>query len=224
METITYDAYLARMKREWKLSEHIGVIAPTGGGKTWIVRDLLTLKKHAVVVATKAKDKTLDLYVKEDGFKKYEDWPPYYQHTHIMLWKKAKELGYFQEQRWLIYSMMNDLYKRGGYALYLDDLYYISETLRLKRPLQMMYTQVRSNGVSILASMQRPAWVPLEAVSQSTYLILFRIRSRVDIERAADGMGIDRKELIGAIAELGDFEFLLLENGKEPIKVEKRPM
>ncbi len=224
METITYADFLNRMKSQWKLGEHIGVIAPTGGGKTWIVRDLLNLKKHAVVVATKAKDKTLTLYEKEDGYKNYEKWPPDYLHTHVLLWKKPKQLGDYAEQQALIYLLMNDLYKRGGYALYFDDLYYVSETLKLKRPLQMLYTQVRSNGVSILASMQRPAWVPLEAVSQATYIILFRIRSRVDIERAADGMGIDRRELIAAIAELGDFEFLLLENGKEPIHVEKRQM
>jgi energy-coupling factor transporter ATP-binding protein EcfA2 len=218
VEKITYNDFLNLMHRKWKLGQHIGVIGPTGSGKTFIVRDLLSLKKHAVAIGTKSKDKTLEAY----EFTRRETWPPEWNEHHILLWKKPKNLGDYREQQALVYLTMNDLYKRGGYALYFDDLYYVAITLNLKRPVQMLYTQVRSQGVSIIASMQRPAWVPLEAVSQATYLTIFKIRSRLDVERAADGMGCDRKELMLAIGALEEYEFLLCENGKEPIHVQKR--
>jgi hypothetical protein len=222
METLTYEAYLEWMHKHWHLSEHIGIVAPTGAGKSWIARDLLLMKKHAVVVATKAKDKTLDRYIKEDGFYRIDRWPPEWYQTHVLLWKSAKELGEYRPQQVLIYYAMNDIYKRGGYALYFDDLYYVAETLKLKKPVQMLYTQVRSNGVSLIASMQRPAWVPLEAVSQSTYLLVGRIRDERDVERSAAGMGISKKMLLTAIAELQEFEFLLLQSGKDPIHIQRR--
>ena len=223
MQTLSYDQYIRFMGVHWKLSQHIGVVAPTGSGKSWIVRDLLLMKKHSVVIATKSKDATLDRYVKEDGFYKIDSWPPEWYMKHVIVWKKAKELGDFEPQQVLIYEIMGDVYKRGGYALYFDDLYFVSETLKLKRAVQMLYTQVRSGGVSLISSMQRPAWNPLEAVSQSTYLLVGRIRDEADIKRAAAGMSLDWHELKAAIAELQEYEFLLLQDGKDPIHIQRRP-
>lgn len=222
METLSYDEYLNFMQSKWKLGEHIGVVAPTGAGKSYIVRDLLMLKRHAVVIATKSKDKTLDRYIKEDGFFRIDHWPPEWFQHHVLVWKSAKELGEYRPQQALIYTVMNDIYKRGGYVLYFDDLYYVAETLKLKSPVQMLYTQVRSGGVSLISSMQRPRWVPLEAVSQSTYLLVGRIRDEYDIERAAAGMGINKKALIAALSQLQEYEFLLLQSGQEPIHIQRR--
>lgn len=222
METWDYEKFIAYMKRTWILSEHIGLVAPTGLGKTFIVRDLMNLKKHSVVIATKEKDKSLELYVKEDGFVKRDNWPPDWNESHTLLWRKAKELGNFSEQRILIFYVMNDLYKRGGYVLYFDDLYYVAITLGMRKPVQMMYTQVRSNGVSLISSMQRPTWVPLEAVSQSKYLLVGRIRSDDDIKRTGAGMGQDWRKLKLAIESLKDYEFLLLQDGKDIVHIQKR--
>lgn len=222
METLSYDEYLQYMRRHWQLSQHIGVIAPTGAGKSWIVRDLLLMKKHAAVIATKSKDRTLERYISEDHFSKIDHWPPEWYQTHVVVWKPAKELGMFAPQQMLIYYVMSDVYKRGGFVLYFDDLFFVSDTLRLKSAVQMLYTQVRSNGVSLISSMQRPAWVPLEAVSQSTYLLVGRIRDERDVERAAGGMGISKKMLLAAIAELQEYEFLLLQSGQEPIHIQRR--
>jgi hypothetical protein len=108
---------------------------------------------------------------------------------------------------------------RGGYTVYFDDVYYISNTLKLKSALQMFYTQVRSGNVSILASIQRPSWVPIEVVGQATYLIMLKIRDIVDIERVAQGVGISKKELIAANETLQGREFLLLQSGHAPIHV-----
>ena len=223
MQTLSYDEYLQFMGANWHLSEHIGVVAPTGEGKSWITRDLLLMKKHAVVIATKSRDKTLDRYVKEDGFYKVDYWPPQWYQTHVLLWRKAPELGEFRGQQVLIYSCMNDVYKRGGYVLCFDDLYYVAEILKLKRSVQMLYTQVRSGGVSLIANMQRPSWVPLEAVNQASYLLVGRIESEDDIKRTAAGSGKDWKILKAAIDELEKYEFLLLQKRQEILHIQRRP-
>lgn len=173
-----------------------------------------------VVIATKAKDKTLDERYR--SFVKRSSWPADYDQHKILFWKKPKRLGDFREQQIAIYELMDDVYRRGGYTISFDDLYYVSETLKLKRALQMLYTQVRSGNASIVANMQRPAWVPLEAVSQSSYLLVFRIHDRADTDRIAEGMGLDRKTLASQVAELQKYEFLFIEMGQEPIRVEKQ--
>ena len=221
VEYWTYEQFLAYMKGEWKQGEHIGVIGPTGAGKTWIVRDLLLLRRYSVVIATKEKDKTLVKYEKEDGFQLYDTWPPFYQDTRVLLWKKPKELGNFYDQAVLVYQVMSDIYKRGGWTVSFDDIYYVSNTLRLKGAVQMFYTQVRSNNVSILGNMQRPSWVPLEAVSQVSYIIMFITRDKRDLARIAEGAGLDLDEVKAANGELLKHEFLLLQTGKNPVRVAK---
>lgn len=220
MEEITYQDFLRQLKHKWKGGQHIGVIGPTGSGKSWAVADILNLRRHVVVVATKSKDRTLDERYKD--FVKRNTWPPDWTEKKVLFWKKPKRLGDFREQQIAVYELMDDVYRRGGYTISFDDLFYVSETLKLKRPLQMLYTQVRSQNASIVANMQRPAWVPLEAVSQVTYLIVFRIHDRQDIDRIAEGMGLDRKTLASQVSELQQYEFLFLEIGKEPIKVERQ--
>jgi hypothetical protein len=86
----------------------------------------------------------------------------------------------------------------------------------------MLYTLVRSQDVSIISSFQRPRWVPLEAVSQVSYLICFRIHDRIDAERVAGGMGVDRKELLGAMGELEQYQFILIRSDATIVKVLRR--
>lgn len=224
METVSYGQYLSYMASHWRLSEHIGVVAPTGAGKSWIVRDLLLLKKHAVVIATKGKDDTLEKYVKEDGFSKIDHWPPEWYQSHVLVWKKAR-LGETLPQRVLIHRVMDDIYERGGYVLYFDDLFFVSKTLGLKEQVQMLYTQVRSNGASLISSMQRPSWNPLEAVSQSTYILIGQIESEDDIKRVAAGMGKNWHMLSECIDQLDTYEFLLVRRGKRnpPLHIQRRP-
>jgi hypothetical protein len=217
METINYTQFLATLDENWEPGEHITIIAPTGGGKSWIAADILSLRQWVVVIATKARDKTLETRYKD--LARRSTWPPDYTQKRVLLWKKPARLGDFQSQQLLIYSVLADIYVRGGYTVYFDDVYYISNTLKLKSALQMFYTQVRSGNVSILASIQRPSWVPIEVVGQATYLIMLKIRDIVDIERVAQGVGLSKKELIAANETLQGREFLLLQSGHAPIHV-----
>lgn len=196
------------MKANWKPGQHIGIVGPTGSGKSYIARDLLELRKYAVVFATKSKDRTLEEY----NFEKFDRWPVEYDTRLVILWKKAKRLGDYNHQRMLIYNAMDDIYRVGGWTMYFDDLYYVSETLGLKRAIQMLYTQVRSQDVSIISSFQRPRWVPLEAVSQASYILCFRVHDRLDVARIAEGMGIDRQALQGAMQQLEQYQFLLIKS------------
>lgn len=219
MITRTYQEFLTIFGNTWKQGEHVAICGPTGSGKTYSAQDILKLKKRVVVIATKSKDETLDCY---RGFKRRDTWPPDWNEKLVLFWKKPKNLKDFRSAQIAIYGVMADLYKYGSWTVYFDDLFFVSETLKLKEPLRMFYTQVRSNDVSIVASIQRPFWVPVEAVSQSSYVLLFPTRDERDIKRVAEGMGLSFNELLEGVRSLKQYEFLLVEHGKEPIHVEKR--
>jgi ABC-type dipeptide/oligopeptide/nickel transport system ATPase component len=220
MQAIAYTTFLGRLRGRWKPGQHIAVVGPTGSGKSWAVADILALRKHVVVVATKAKDKTLDERYKQ--FKTRSSWPAEYDEHKVLFWKKPKRLGDFREQQIAIYELMADVYSRGGYTISFDDLYYVSETLKLKRALQMLYTQIRSQNASIVGNMQRPSWVPLEAINQVTYMLLFKVHDKADVDRIAEGMGLDKRTLYRQVSELKQYEFIFIEVGHEPIKIEKQ--
>ena len=218
---LTHEQFLEQFQHKWRQGQHVLLIGPTGSGKTIVAQDVEELRQHVVVIATKAKDESLERYKR---FSKMDHWPPQWYEKLILYWKRPRNLGDFKEQRAGIYQVMSDLYEIGGWTVYFDDLYYVSNTLGLKGAIQMFYTQVRSNNVSIMASIQRPAWVPLEAVSQSTYALVFSIRDERDIVRVAEGLSLAPKELKSAIGNLKQYEFLFLETGQPLQLVEKRKL
>lgn len=221
METLTYQQWLDHFRQQWEPGQHVLLVGPTGSGKTIAAEDMLLLRKYVVAIATKAKDESLDRY-KEAGFKQIDTWPPAWNIKRALYWKKPKALGDFATMQIGIYKLLNDIYQHGGWTVSFDDLVFITGTLKLKEPIRMFYTQVRSMGVSIVALLQRPFWAPLEAISQSTYALVFQATDEHDIHRLSEGLSINYKQLLEALKELGEYEFLFLRTGKQPIKVSKK--
>jgi energy-coupling factor transporter ATP-binding protein EcfA2 len=221
LKRLQHDEFLIRFGKTWKQGQHVAIVGSTGSGKTTVAQEIEDLRDYVVVIATKANDESLDHYTR---FTKMDKWPPDYTKKLVLFWKKPKVLGDFREQRRAIYGVMADVFKVGGWTVYFDDLFYVSETLRLKESVRMFYTQVRSNHVSIVSSIQRPFWVPIEALSQSTYVLLFGTRDQRDIKRVSEGISIPIQELQQAISQLEEYEFLFLQTGKTPILIEKRDL
>ncbi len=85
----------------------------------------------------------------------------------------------------------------------------------------MLYTQSRSNNITLVGSIQRPSWVPIEVPSQSSFIILFKNYDQRDVDTIAEATGIDRKELRALNASLQQYDFLFIENGKSVQYVQK---
>lgn len=218
-ETWDYNEFLNNFRTTWKIGEHVAICGTTGSGKTFVAEDIKLMRKWLVVIATKSNDETLDAY---SGFSKRTSWPPDFHEKLVLLWKKPKDLVKLRETQELVYTTMNHLFRYGGWTIYFDDLFFVSETLKLKSAIRVFYTQVRSSNVSIVASIQRPFWVPVEVVSQSKYAILFVTQDEKDIHRVAEGLGVNYRVLCAALEKLEQYEFLLLIRGKTPIIVHKK--
>lgn len=219
MEKVEYQNFLSLFKHKWQQGQHVLISGPTGSGKTYVAEDIKEIRAWLVVIASKKKDETLDGYT---GFKKTDKWPPHYMDQKILFWRKPKNIEDLQGMRVAIYKVLSDVFIVGGWTIYFDDIAFVSGTLKMDRQLRMMYTQVRSNNTSLVASVQRPFRVPVEVVSQSSYILLFKTQDERDIERIAQESGQSPYTLKKQVKELQQYEFLFIEHGKNPILVGKR--
>lgn len=217
LREISRSEFLEEFKHFWIVGQHVTLVGTTGSGKTVLARDLCDLRRYVVVIASKAKDESLDKFPK--SFHRIKKWPPEFHQEKVVFWKKPGNLGDFNDQRTAFYYALQDIYKSGGWTVYFDDIFYLAKTLKLDNVLQMLYTQVRSQGVSLLGSIQRPAWVPLEVVNQASHVLVFGLKDDKDIERVSKEQGVRKYEVVKSVEMLRQYEFVWIRTGMKPVIV-----
>src|SRR3954469_22140499 len=65
---IPWDVFITNVFH-WKNGQHIGLIGPTGLGKTTLMTNLLPLKPYVVVFATKPRDETMHALIRSGYIK-----------------------------------------------------------------------------------------------------------------------------------------------------------
>ena len=89
---VTWDEFLKSFR--WKQGEHVTLLGPTGQGKTTLALAILPRREYVIVFGTKAKDKTLDRLIKEDGYEKCTEYPPPTWAKKVVLWPSTKTATY----------------------------------------------------------------------------------------------------------------------------------
>lgn len=88
-----------------------------------------------------------------------------------------------------VVSETNDLlrqcYEQKDWLIYIDELYGIQEKGNYPAVLNAVYTRGRSRRVSVIACCQRPAWVPLFALTETQHQYVFRLPLSEDRGRMA---------------------------------------
>lgn len=192
---LTYSQFLNDLKSRWRNGQHLTIVGETGDGKSWLAADILQEKKYVIAFATKGADETLDTRYK--GFTHLKEWKPEWHHRKILFWPKQRWLGDYDIQRVQLWKALNTAYKQGAWYFYFDDGFLICNGLNLGRAMQTLYTQMRSEKITLVASMQRPSarTVPVEMYNQARYLLVFRLNDNRDIDTVARQSGIDYKLL-----------------------------
>jgi hypothetical protein len=201
-----------RLHFRWNQSEHISILAPTGGGKTTLERQLIPYRKFNLFLATKPFDKEYDRLIKE-GFKRVQsvkDIRP--GDKNIILWPKpgktipetvALQVQVFREA-------FNYIVKTKHWTVWVDESKYMNEHLKLKLELTYCLEQLRSMGGTIICAGQRPAYFPASALPNSTHVFIWKTTSYVDAKRLADIGGVDARQVMDILKTLDDYEFLYI--------------
>jgi hypothetical protein len=211
---ISWPELKAKLLREWKPGEHWTLLGPTGRGKTHAALTLASLCKYTLIIATKRKDPlmqeltTRQLVAKD--LSKDVMWHgnrPIDLHSRVIYWPQAPEKATAKQrvvfQSTEIRKALDWADRTGGWALVIDELMWVSRNLALERELESLYFQARTQGVSVIGCAQRPRQVPLLALNQSSYMLLWQSGDKQDIERLRElSAGFPRHMIEGCVRQL----------------------
>lgn len=188
----------------WEQGEHISLIGPTGAGKTTLALELLPMRDFVCVIATKPRDPVVSL-LRQQGYTLLRKWPDHIDHRvtpRVILWPRFGKLTDLKAQQRIIHRALGFMFQSGGWTIYLDELSYLTKTLRLESAVSLLLQQGRSLGVSIVAGTQRPAHVPLLIYDQATHLFLWRDNDERNLRRMGGIGGLDAAMIRRTVAGL----------------------
>jgi len=207
-------------KRVWRQGEHVSIIGSTGTGKSFLALRIVALRENYVLLLTKGNDKTLDKFLASNDVEITETWPPSGFSDKVALWPRFRSVESFQQQHIVFKNAINGyrkgtrkidgIYSEGGWTVLIDEVMYFREELHLDTELRMLWTQGRSNDISLVAGTQRPRDVPQLMLNQWTHLFVFQTTDSYELRRLAE-IGGNIAELIKiTVPSLGRHEFLYI--------------
>lgn len=223
-----FDGFLARMG--WRQGEHVALIGPTGRGKTNLACHLLRVRErahgHIMVVSTKPADKTL-LQLTNRDYQVTRDWPPSRIGTRYILSPPQTKDVY--ETRNIHNDVLNrafqDVFTAGGWCVYVDELFYLSNRLKMDVWAQELLLQGRSLGITMVVGCQRPRNVPVEVYSSATHLFVWSTNDDYDVGRLAGISNIDTNYVETELDSLGKHDVLWMDTreGRAETTLAPRP-
>jgi hypothetical protein len=176
-------------------NSRVAFVGPTRCGKTYLARSWLRNYPHVIIIDPK---RQWDWKSKEERYKlKASDWGTFDKQLKLTADKKSKEYGYPVVWRPPVDELLpEDLdrvyelaYHRGHTLVYMDELYFLTNgsSLGTHTPwFRACVTAGASRGVGCWSSFQRPAWVPLIALTETEVRAIFYLRNASDRKRIDD--------------------------------------
>ena len=204
---------------DWKQGEHVTICAPTGWGKTTLGLGLLPKREHVAILATKPWDSTLE-GLRSEGYRIIDSWPPMPvpSQRRVIYWPDVRDPKNLAKQRDAMKEVLLDIYRCGGWTVFLDELDYFCNYLKLAPLVELLWRQGRALNVSVVGGTQRPAFVPLLAYDQATHLFVGRDNDDVNLRRYSSMSGGGKpyqQSVRAAITGLDRHEFLYLNSRRE---------
>ncbi len=229
---VPWEEFRAWFIGRWQQGDHVSIVGATSSGKSVLAHELLEARTaassswHTVVLANKPKDPTLDKMTRE-GWLRVRSWPPPRSHKgqparRVLLWPGIDGPAGFHSQAVTFDAALRAIFTGGRYAVYADEVRYLSHTLGLKPLVELLWLQGRSLGITLVAATQRAAWVPLEFYSQARHLFLFRESSPANRRRLLEHCGgANGTEVARIVAGLDRHEFLYVDAWSGELRISK---
>jgi hypothetical protein len=196
----------------WKQGEHLTAVAPTGAGKTTLFSELMPFRGYNIMFGTKPADKSYDRILR-NGYKRIESINEIRSyHDNYLLWpRQAKTIrDTMLNQRKVFLEAMDSIVEQQSWTVWIDESKYIAEMLKLKTELTYCLEQLRSINATVICGAQRPAFLPMSALSSATHIFTWKTQLDADKKRLSDIGGINVREVMQAMESLDSHEFLYI--------------
>ncbi len=89
----------------------------------------------------------------------------------------------------------------GGWTVYFDEAYYVQHTLGLEASMIKLLTQGRSNHISVVLGVQRPAWVTRFALSEPDHVFCFHMGDKRDLKTLGEAISSELEEVVPTLKQ-----------------------
>lgn len=208
---------------DYNPGEHLAVIEPTGGGKTWLIYQLLdeAMKQnpHLRVMSAmpKAADATTAAWARTLGLRETPVWPPApklfaSKPRGYVLWPKHDMSVTPTERRAKIGAVLraglNDQYVKGNSITFVDDAHSAATMMGLNEYVEELLVNGRSNGAAAWLTLQAPKGSAATGsitgfvYSSVRHLFLGKDTEERNVQRMAEIGAFDAKETAAIVRDL----------------------
>jgi hypothetical protein len=205
----------------YKPGQHVAILAPTDGGKTHLMMQLLavtaTPELPAVLLEVKPRDSTMRSFMRANNYRMVREWPP-----TPSIWQPRKPPGWVVWPRhqfdpevddynlWKIHRRaILSSYKKGRRIIAGDEAAGLKE-LGLEREINTVQQRGRSMGAGGWWASQRPYHIPLSIYSQAEHLFLGNDPDKRSRDRYSEIGGIDPRIVAQITMRLEKWHFLYI--------------
>jgi len=220
IERISWPDFDSRFS--WNQGEHVTLIGPTGLGKTTLALSILHRRRFVVVVACKPQDPLIS-DLKKAGYYISREWPVPSHVERVVFWPRIEEIRHIGEQREAIRNLIESVYVQKGWCVYFDEMSYVAKKLGLSSWLEMLWEQGRSLRISVVASTQRPAHVPLAAYSSATHLFFWKDPDETNLKRMGGISGANTRDVRENVVRLPKHDVLYVNTRDDRMVITRAP-
>lgn len=203
-----------------KVGEHVAIIGPTGKGKTVLMNAILPSYHFVAVFATKPQDVEMERLIRTDGYVRLQQWRSLnpIDFPRRVIWPDATSIGSYRLQQEVFSRAFGQIFREGGrpkdnpvgWALAIDELWYVANFLQLGQEVKTFLFQGRSVGHTLILATQRPKEVPTAVYDQSTHLFFLRDQNDDNLKRLSEIGSVDSGLVRYAVARLDKFQALYI--------------
>lgn len=233
---VPWRVHAAWLDAHWHAGQHLSIIAPTGGGKSYLIRHgLLPLWSHedpqlsyrALIIDVKGDDPTYAGYgIVTHGFPQQEEGgrPPQDQQTRVYRlvvprfeWSpslKRESEGVYRA-RTIVGNALDRCYAQGQWLVVIDETRALSDSIQnfglgLRGLLENIWQRGRSREVTMIAGTQAPRYVPSSFYDQPSLMYIGRTLDDRARDRLSE-IGGDTRIIEATMPVLQPRQFLVVE-------------
>lgn len=174
--------------------EHLEILGQSGSGKSFLLVQILTLMilvRHTsmIYIATKPADET----IMETDWPIVDTWRDVQKHDVCIFWPRTSKTGRARDQYMAakVQDLLDRLWTPGANTIVVFDEIAKIESLSpdLKATVAMYLREGRSQGIVCVMGKQRGQGVQRDMHSESSWTIVFPLKTTVDREYAAGLLG-----------------------------------